>query len=265
MDAESGPYELCAYPNPYCYPYNIVSSSSSSRIASFWQQVCRSARSWKKSVRKRWLDVRHSKRQQRRLLKHMEIFYAVVLLLVLLLFLYYMFWGETEADQALLFRFVSIRESRMDIHLRSEELTCEHITGHAKPLPGFEAQLLFTETMKTAGVRLLKQRPSMACNCAPLYNFPFRYITLPSSKEVAHLFNPVVTGSLPELGKSLVTESQELLIPGAGTRNMTRLNGIQLSFHDEWCQLKQLSFTYSTAWCIQSCIDLLNGKTIYEN
>lgn len=227
-----------------------------------WQLVHRRCRQLRKRGQRWWLDIRNSKRRQRKLLGTLELVHVGVLLLLLALFLYYYYFS---VDSTKVLHFVSVREQRHDVHLRSEELSCDQVDG-SSPLPGY--QPLSVYALKDAGEKLLRQR-GMTCNCAPLYNVPVRYLTLlqpdaPSTTTVLHLFNPTVTGSLPQLGKSLVTESQELLVPGAGTRDMPRLNGITVSYRDEWCQPQQHSFTHNSAWCIQSCIDLLNGKTIYD-
>ena len=158
-------------------------------------------------------------------------------------------------------KFVSIEEERTDIHSKSSDVICSQIEGK-NPLSGYNE--VYLPSVMEASVKLMRQR-EMSCNCAPLYNISYKYMTIADGWRVIHAFNPMVTGSSPEHGRVIVKESQEILIPGAGVRNMPRMNGLTLTYTDEYCVVQSDKlFTREIAWCIQSCMDLFNGKTIYD-
>lgn len=216
-----------------------------------------------KWLHRKYLDVKNSsKREKRKWLRKLQLIHFVLLLLLVLLFLYVTWSTLTgsagDSPYVKHMRFVSIEEDRIDIHTRSKDVSCEQIQGQQK-LDGMDALAM----METAA--LLMEQYDLQCNCAPLFNVSFRYMSIKDGWSVVHAFNPSVTAPITSHGRALVMESQELLVPGAGTREVVRLNGLTLSYLDQNCVKRDdRAFIKETAWCIQSCIELLEGKTVYD-
>lgn len=241
-----------------------------SNLAQLKTAVVRGCRVALKRVKRCYLDVKNSKRAQRRLIGRLQLVHLLIVSAFLLLFIYTLFsMSDTHktavaiVHESINLRFVSVEEARSNIHIRSKDVNCDEIEGR-KPLSGYNS--LYLPAVMDAAVRLMQQK-AMICNCAPLYNVSYRYISsIGQDGELLHLFNPIVTGSpVQHYGRTMVTESQEMLIPGAGSRQVIRMNALTLQYTDEYCITKHdVQFTNRSAWCIQSCIDLLNGKTIYD-
>lgn len=241
-------------------------ADTATREVEYKQRCMRAvARGWK-ALKRYYLDVKASKRKKRRLLGQLQLLHLLIFAAVAVFFIYSLLslFRESAATSSysIPLRFVSVMEARMDVHSGCSDVSCKQIEG-AQQLPGYSG-LYMSEVMEAA-TRLMRAY-SMSCNCAPLYNVSYRYMTIEGdSGSAIHAFNPTVTGSSVSHGRVLVRQTQELLVPGGGTRQIARLNGIMLSYLDEFCvpQSDRL-FTAETAWCIQSCIDLFNGKTIYD-
>jgi len=226
------------------------------RVERVWTEV--------KGVSQRtWKDVKNSsKRSQRRLIQKMLFIHWTLLIVLVAVFLcmavsVLVGTGSDSSPYIAGMKFVSIEEERTDIHVRSREVSCEQAQGLEK-LHDMDVSAI----METAA--LLMKKYDMSCNCAPLYNVSYRYMTIQDGWTVIHAFNPVLMGPVLSYGRMLVTESQEQLVPGAGSRNIVRLNGLTLSYMDQVCAVQTKMFVTEIAWCVQSCIELLEGRTIYD-
>ena len=217
-----------------------------------------------------------SKRQQRQAFNKVLWIHRFLLVLLCLTFLYLLLFITREPEDgrqlathlssktgslyagSLYFLPASEREEGQ-LHQRSRDLSCNQIKG-LETVQGYD----MLSVMETAS--LLMKQHKLFCNCAPLYNVSYRYLTIWDGWSTVHAFNPVITAPATSFGRVMVQETQEILFPGAGARERVRLNGLILSYQDDACMVQSARlFTHDAAWCIQSCVDLLEGKTIYED
>lgn len=223
----------------------------------FSRKIKRWYRGTTKFLQRKYRDVLNSKRRQRKLLKNVQFFHFLIILFLVAVFVYMLWFSNSESIYIVGMRFVSVEEDRADVHTKSKHVTCQQIQGLEK------IEDMDVPSMMETAVVLMKQN-ELSCNCAPLYNVTYRYITIENDWSPIHAFNPVITAPVTTYGRVMVTENQELLIPGAGCRDVTRLNGLVLSYMDHNCIKQSKTFVKEVAWCIQSCIELLDGKTIYD-
>lgn len=116
------------------------------------------------------------------------------------------------------------------------------------------------------------------CVCAPMFGTRRQYLALRQPARpgaVTHMYNPAIDGlwdgHLPDgrrpasTGRSLVSESQQMLFPGrAGPVENVRQNAIRLTYRDESCHARAVVLQTESAWCVQVCIDLMAGVTVYQ-
>ena len=118
------------------------------------------------------------------------------------------------------------------------------------------------------------------CTCAPMFGARRRHIALQRSsgdiaERVVHMYNPEldtawfktwrgINGDLTTK-YALNSEQQRVLFPGReGTVKVVRANAVRVQFMNESCAQNSVLLEGAHAWCIQSCIDLLNGISVYD-
>jgi peptide deformylase len=94
-----------------------------------------------------------------------------------------------------------------------------------------------------------------------MFNLTRRYLRVGTQS----IYNPVIERA--SKSRSKVTESQALLWGTdslKGDRKVIRNNNIIVKGADMDCQEVRFAFVDENAWCVQSCVDLLDGRTIYD-
>lgn len=140
------------------------------------------------------------------------------------------------------------------------DLTAASLTADCERLLNDEDFVWYMEGFERMLLR------GMPCICAPAYGLQLRYVCWRSeSGGVVHAFNPFISGApLRSSGRSLVTETQQAL--GLGTTDVknTRFNAIKIQYTDIYCKDDTHIVQHQSSWCLQACLDLLDGISVYE-
>ena len=121
--------------------------------------------------------------------------------------------------------------------------------------------------------RALQARPSMPCVCAPYFGELRRHLAVRNgTTHIIHMHNPTVR--VPTHASVIEVESteQDFLFPSmraAAVRNkLARVSGLVLSYReaDARCTLRTdaLHVNGTLAHCVQDCLDLMMGKSVYS-
>jgi len=124
-------------------------------------------------------------------------------------------------------------------------------------------------------IESLIRADQLSCACAPMIGVSRRYIAVRTSNtSIDHMYNPsldatwdgVVDASTRiELSQSLVTENQRMLFPErVAAVTVVRANAVRLAYRDADCRTAALVLRDEHAWCVQACMDLLAGYSVYD-
>lgn len=107
------------------------------------------------------------------------------------------------------------------------------------------------------------------CICAPMTGVLLQYVVVRDqdtfSESSVHLMNPEKI-SLPMLTSSetrAVLETSELY-PDREPRRVKRQNKIRVKYQDAACETQTYMMRKHEAYCMQSCLDMMNGTSIYD-
>lgn len=234
--------------------------------------VWQSAKEW---VRERWRHVARNETRRRlfwaRLRRVLTWFLVLCLVYVAWLFVGSdgggggadagTTWGRLEyvgvvTHKGMRDRIVQAGEQGVDWRRASTPFTCTELrTGQSEGGQALEdAQRNAQKAMQDA---------ALACICGPMFNLTRRYLR---TADGTHLYNPVVERATNS--RSKVTESQAFLWPARAAKpdkQVIRYNNVIISAVSRGtCEEHKRTLVDSDAWCAQSCIDLLDGKTIYD-
>lgn len=108
------------------------------------------------------------------------------------------------------------------------------------------------------------------CICAPVYGQQVRYACWNDAElRPVHAFNPFMLGApLRSYGRSRVSESQEWIgLTGTNSSSVVkniRFNAMTIQYRNIYCKDDSRLVQNEVAWCLQSCLDLLDGISVYE-
>jgi len=159
-------------------------------------------------------------------------------------------------------------EPGIDFSAVSAELTCgELASGSLQRIVSPAEQPSLARLRITAEALLAGS--DAACMCAPMVGTRRRYLAIrrAGAGGLVHLYNPVIDNDAAAAAsdKSIVAESQRMLFPGR-TEDVenVRANTVRISYRDDACQARAMLVHNEAAWCAQACIDLMNGRTVYD-
>lgn len=173
----------------------------------------------------------------------------------------------------------------VDFTAVSLQLTCEELRLDMLANVLSPAEQPSLAVLREAAERALRASGSggdngLACVCAPMFGTRRRIMTIAAGTDAAklpqHMYNPIVDatwdGRLPSgevvpaaSTKSIVPEKQQHMFPDKTEAvEHVRRDAIRLSFVNEKCSRGAVILQKEAAWCAQACIDLMNGKTIYQ-
>lgn len=156
------------------------------------------------------------------------------------------------------------RHGQADVNFSapSAEVTCEEVQG------GYSASLhrhSFAKLRRTAE-KMLSPPNDQPCVCSPMFGARVRLLSLREEKgRVRHAYNPAIdeTWDGPR-SRSYVSESQRMLFPGiAEPVENVRRNAVRVVYRDGNCKRQALVARDKHAWCVQQCLDLMEGVTVY--
>jgi hypothetical protein len=156
-----------------------------------------------------------------------------------------------------------------------------------QPLP--MRTLSLTRLRHYAEYMLLHSPQRPACTCAPMFGARRRHVAVMQRVEniveaVLHMYNPrldeawfaawggMEAGDVASGGgggvsgrHALVREDQRMLFPARTERvKVVRANGVRVVFVNESCAGNAIVLLKESAWCVQACLDLLDGISVYD-
>ena len=108
----------------------------------------------------------------------------------------------------------------------------------------------------------------MKCVCAPMFGMSRRHVAINANdggSTPLHMFNPDLTIDRTS-GTTTLRERQPTLFPDANVTSVlnARYNTLTVSYLDLACNAMTATVHRDRAWCIQVCVDLLDGHSVYD-
>lgn len=162
----------------------------------------------------------------------------------------------------------------VNLSVPTEALTCAELeTGIVRRPQQREPPLL--ERVRATAERLLDE-DELECVCAPMFGSRRRYIAVDTASAPLHLYNPALdtawAGELDgkEAGRLnvsewLLVENQRMLFPErTADVRVVRRSAIRVAYRDAACSAAAVVLQAERAYCVQACLDLLDGKSVYD-
>ena len=178
---------------------------------------------------------------------------------------------------------VHFTERSLPISCRELRTNILHYTASVAPetvvrLPMRELSL--SKLRGYAEYMLLHAHVRDVCTCAPMFGARRRHVALRRSmgdiaERVVHMYNPELDTAWfrtwrgvnddPTTRYALNSEQQRVLFPEReGTVKVIRANAVRVQFMNESCAQNVVTLEGTHAWCVQSCLDLLDGISVYD-
>jgi len=164
----------------------------------------------------------------------------------------------------------------VNLSVPSVEIQCSDVRSRVfRPLNDGRRDELSFDVIRQAAVYLVRE-DQLPCICGPMVGAPRRYAAIAMDETtILHLHNPKIDrtwdGSVGELtrldvnARSIVTENQRMLFPDrAESVDVVRFNSLRLAYQDDECRAASLVLRDAHAWCMQACLDLFEGKSVYD-
>lgn len=181
-------------------------------------------------------------------------------------------WAYTSPEDAVLSEgrvYVYDGQEGVDLRAHSAPFTCQELQAGV-----YDDNLAVASLEAKSEAVLLQEDPGVPCLCAPMFGIRRQHMCLRGGNDtVLHLYNAVPdedwTGltELPRAErKSLVRQGQPQLFPRMHDKHVkvVRDNAMRLIYMDATCQHRALVARLNLAWCIQACMDLFVGVSVYD-
>jgi len=156
-----------------------------------------------------------------------------------------------------------------------EHLTCSEVEGGLVQRQRRRGEPTMLDDVRMR-MRSLLDQDELSCICAPMVGSHRSLALVRSARSVITMYNVEVdsqwdgriddTTQLDVDARSRVSESQEHLFPGRSEPvKKVRWNNVRLIFIDDQCATQSVVLRKKPARCMQSCVDLMGGRSIYDD
>jgi len=162
----------------------------------------------------------------------------------------------------------------VDLTRVSAELSCAELSSGAVRRPHAAEEPSLGRVRDTA--EALMHADALACLCAPMVASWRRYVAVRTADDtIVHAYNPAIDrdwdGSIDastriDVGVAEVDENQRQLFPERhrGDVTLERRTAVRLTYRDVECAAAAIVVQRHRAYCVQACIDLLDGRSVYD-
>lgn len=155
----------------------------------------------------------------------------------------------------------------VDLRRTATELACAEITSGV----GHDS----LDRARAAAEHFIVHDDALRCVCGPMFRLPRRYVAIrTSATTLVHAYNPAIDrawdgtlddGTRVNVTDMLVVENQRMLFPErTADVNVVRASAIRITYRDATCATAALVLQLEHAYCMQACIDLLDGRSVYD-
>jgi hypothetical protein len=167
-------------------------------------------------------------------------------------------------------RYARDGEPHVNVTARSIAFTCHELRTGVLAVRGDDgfAQLTYAELLAAAQYAL-QHEPHVPCVCAPMFGKRRRHVALRlEAGGIMHLYNverDVPPPDAPPPTFTRLNEQQRAMFPARTelVQNV-RLDELYVRYDTETCARAALVVRRDPAWCVQKCLDLFDGISVYE-
>ena len=151
-------------------------------------------------------------------------------------------------------------EPGVDFHAVSRDVQCREL----------DDGLLQPEGMLTTRVQQAMERviaDELPCVCAPMFAVQRRWLVIGTAEHNVHMVNPVLDPVPDDVSRSWVPESQRMLMPARTDQvEHVRADVVTVQYRTlAGCTAAAATVHREAAWCVQTCVDLMDGRTVYDS
>jgi hypothetical protein len=163
----------------------------------------------------------------------------------------------------------------VDLRRPATELACAEITSGVVHVTTGSKELASLERARAAAEHFIVHDDALRCVCGPMFRLTRRYVAIrTSSTTLVHAYNPTIDrawdgalddGTRVNVTDMLVVENQRMLFPErTADVNVVRASAIRITYRDSTCSTAALVLQQAHAYCVQACVDLLDGRSVYD-